>query len=255
MPRRRHRLEMRAHNPIHDHRRGVRGVVAAAFELVQGRRADREPARVSLVPLGDLCVQVPAVVVEPRRLRERADFSQRPPLDLFQADDDVGDLHAEIVDVVLDFDRRATKGHHPRERIAECGVPQMADVRGLVRVDGGVLDDGLVGRRGRPRGDVVEPGPHERRPIEVHVHIALRRGHDSRDAGKHAEGAGQFLRDRPRRFSQRPRELKRHGHGEIAECAIGRDLDREGGNLGQSVLTLNGVDDGVVNGTLNGQNH
>ena len=49
-----------------------------------------------------------------------------------------------VVDVVLDFDRRAAKAQHARERVAERGVPQMADVRGLVRVDRRVLDDGLV---------------------------------------------------------------------------------------------------------------
>ncbi len=225
----RHRLEMRAHDPIDDHRRGVRRVVAAVLEFVQRRGAHREPFAIALVPLGDLRVQVPAVVVEPRRLGERPDVGQRPSLDLLQADDDVGDLDAEIVDVVLHFDRRAAKGQDPRERVAERGIPQMADVRGLVRIDRGVLDDGLVRRDGCRGSRFVQPRPQERGALEIHVQVAVGRGDDSRDAGRRAERRGQFLRDGARRFSQRARELKRDGDGEIAERAVRRDLDREGG--------------------------
>ena len=61
--------------------------------------------------------------------------------ELAEADDDVGHLDAGVVDVVLHFDGRAAEAQHAHERVAERGVPQMADVRRLVRVDGGVLDD------------------------------------------------------------------------------------------------------------------
>ena len=73
-------------------------------------------------------------------------------LDVAEADDDVGHLNAEIVDVVLHFDRRAAEPEHAHERVAERRVAQMADVRRLVRVDRRVLDDGLVGRAGSAGG-------------------------------------------------------------------------------------------------------
>ena len=67
--------------------------------------------------------------------------------ELPEADDDVGDLDAGVVDVVLHLDRRAAEAQHAHERVAERGISQVADVGGLVRVDGRVLDDGLVCRR------------------------------------------------------------------------------------------------------------
>ena len=86
----------------------------------------------------------------------RADLVERFVLELAEADDDVGDLHAGVVDVVLHFDRRAAEAQHAHERVAERRVAQVADVRGLVRVDGRVLDDGLV-RRGARRGGDLPP--------------------------------------------------------------------------------------------------
>ena len=67
------------------------------------------------------------------------------PLELAESDDDVGHLHAGVVDVVLHLDRNAAEALHADERVAERGVPQVSDVRGLVRIDGRVLDDRLLG--------------------------------------------------------------------------------------------------------------
>ena len=66
-----------------------------------------------------------------------------------QADDDVGYLHAGVVDVILHDGGIAglvavwTK--ETREAVAEDGVAKMADVRGLVGVDAGVLDEAQAG--------------------------------------------------------------------------------------------------------------
>ena len=62
-------------------------------------------------------------------------------LERLKADDDIGDLHAGVVDVVLDLDRASLKAQQPDQRVAERGVAQVADVRRLVRVDRRVLDD------------------------------------------------------------------------------------------------------------------
>ena len=144
----RHRLQVRADDAIDDERADRGGVVAAVLEVVQRRGADREPRLVAVVPLGDARVEVPAVVVEPRGVGDAPDVVERLVLELAEADDDVGDLDAGVVDVVLHFDRRAAEAQHPHQRVAERGIPQVADVRGLVRVDRRVLDDGLL-RRGR----------------------------------------------------------------------------------------------------------
>ena len=83
---------------------------------------------------------------------ERLHAGEVASLERREADDDVGDLHAGVVDVVLHLDRPALKAQQPHERVAERRVPQMADVRGLVRVDGGVLDDDLAAGRRAVRG-------------------------------------------------------------------------------------------------------
>ena len=67
--------------------------------------------------------------------------SRRLVFELAKSDDDVGHLDAGVVDVVLHFDGNAAEALHAHERVAERGIANMADVRRLVRVDGGVLDD------------------------------------------------------------------------------------------------------------------
>ena len=108
-----------------------------------------EPRLVLLVPLGDAGVEIPAVVVEARRVGERADLVEPLVFQLAEADGDVGHLHAGVVDVVLDLDLAAEETQQPAEGIAERGVAQVPDVRGLVRIDRRVLDDGLERRRRR----------------------------------------------------------------------------------------------------------
>ena len=56
-------------------------------------------------------------------------------LQFAEADDDVGDLHAGVVDVVLHVDRIAAEAQQADEGVAENGVAQVADVRGLVGID------------------------------------------------------------------------------------------------------------------------
>ena len=82
-------------------------------------------------------------------------------LELPEPDDDVGDLHAGVVDVVLDFDLASLEAQQPAEGVAEGGVAQVPDVRRLVRIDRRVLDDGL--RRRRSRLPVTSASPAHRR--------------------------------------------------------------------------------------------
>ena len=69
--------------------------------------------------------------------------SRRLVFELAKSDDDVGDLDAGVVDVVLHLDGNAAEALHAYERVAQRGIAKVADVRRLVRVDGGVLDDRL----------------------------------------------------------------------------------------------------------------
>ena len=120
--------------------------IAAFLDRVHGLSADVEAGRVGRIPIRDTGIQVPAVVVEPdRRIgREPLDRREIQPLDRRKAHHHIGHLHAGVVDVVLDLDVASLEADQPSERVAGRRVAQVPDVRGLVRVDRRVLDDGLL---------------------------------------------------------------------------------------------------------------
>src|SRR5687767_5526253 len=68
-----------------------------------------------------------------------------------KADDDVRDLDARVVDIVLDLDAISRGLQDADKRVAEHGVTNVTDVRGFVRVDARVLDHllGTIVSRGR----------------------------------------------------------------------------------------------------------
>ncbi len=213
---------------------------------------------VFLVPLGDLGVEVPAVVVEPRRFGERLDRVQVTLLELGEADRDVGDLHTGVVDVVLNFHATAKVAKEPAEGVSERGVSEVADVSCLVRVDGSVLDDFLFasgeagGRRPKPLG---EP----RGSFEEKVDVAVGSRLDARHAVDLTEGPDDFLRDDARRFSQPSRQLERQRYREVAERPLWWCLDRDhrerrivGRNL---IQVLDRVEHPGANPLMDGENH
>ena len=74
----------------------------------------------------------------------RANFGERFLFKMQKADDDVGDLDAGVVDVVLHVDFVAGGAEQADECVAENGIAQMADVRGLVGIDDGVFDENVA---------------------------------------------------------------------------------------------------------------
>src|SRR6185436_17664399 len=139
--------------------------------------ADLQALLVAVVPFGDARVEIPAVVIEARGRRDALRVVERQFLELLKSDDDVGDLDAGVVDVVLHFHWMAAKPQDAHQRVAERRVAQVADVRGLVRVDRGVLDDRFLWprRRSRERSSKAEAGEEERGSIEKNVKVAVRR--------------------------------------------------------------------------------
>ena len=215
---------------VGDERRPARRSVAAVLDVVEGCRRDRQARLVGLVPLGDPRVEVPAVVVEARRRRRAPHVLERDLLELCEADDDVGDLDAGVVDVVLDLDGHAAEAQHADQRVAEGGVAEVADVRRLVRIDGGVLDDGLafVGRRGCAGGVRQQTGRRKAGAVEKAVQVAVRRGFDAREAldrrraRRRAPARSSAAALRSRRASSNAT-----GTAEIAERAVRRVVDRD----------------------------
>ena len=60
-----------------------------------------------------------------------------------QTDHHIGDLDAGVVDVVLHVHPLPGSTQQAHKGVAENGVAQMTDVRSLVGIDAGVLDQGM----------------------------------------------------------------------------------------------------------------
>ena len=155
------------------------------------------------------------------------------PLEVQEADDDVRHLHAGVVDVVLDADGAAAVPQHAHEGVAQGRVAEVADVRGLVGVDAGVLDD-----HARPgsRPSAAPPGREqlasERAAVQEEVDVAAAGHLRPHDAGHCAQLGRQRLRDLPRLAAQRLGQVERRGQREVAHLGPGRVLERDAGRLG-----------------------
>ena len=255
-----HRFEVAPDDPVGDEGGEVCRLVAPVLDLVQRRGANLEAAFVLLVPLRHAGVEVPAVVVEPRRVRDRPHFRQPLALELPEADSDVGDLHAGIVDVVLNFDLAAEESQQTAESVAERGVAQVPDVGCLVRIDCRVLDDRLaVAPRSRRAPRVRrrtrrQPAGELRRAVQKEVDVAVRCRFDAREAIDGTERADDLLRDDARRLAQPARQLEGERDRQITERAARRNFDRNRGKdrivCGNVVETPDGVCHMSSNGVL-----
>ncbi len=152
----RHRLQMAPDDAVGDELCNGRRVVTAMFDVVKSGGANLQALLVFVVPLGDARVQIPAVVVEARRVGDLPDVVERLAFELAESEDDVGDLNTGVVDVVLHLDRNAAESLDAHERVAERGIPEVPDVRGLVGIDGCVLDDRLGSSIGHRRSAIVD---------------------------------------------------------------------------------------------------
>ena len=254
----RHRLEMAPDDAVGDQLGDGRRLVAAVLDVVQRRRADAQTVLVGFVPFGHPGVEVPAVVVEAGGVRDGANAGEVLSFELAEADGDVGDLDARVVDVVLDLDHAAQVAEQPAEGVPERGVAQMADVRRLVRVDGGVLDDGLFGSGRRRRRAAVQPGVEMVHPIEEEIDVAVRR-FDPREPVHAPELSDDLLRDDLRRLAQPSSQLECERHRQIAEGAPGRDVDDNGGKRriigSDAVESGHGFGNTGTDDALDGKNH
>ena len=81
----------------------------------------------------------------------------------------VGNLHAGIVDVVLNVHFPARKAQQADECIAENGIPQVPDMRRLVGINARMLDQhfagGNIGSRGTIGDDPQQAPPPTRRGL------------------------------------------------------------------------------------------
>ena len=223
----RHRREMAVDDPPRHVLREPRGVVVARLDLVQHLGLQRLRLGVLGVVLADARVEVPAVVVEPAR--DPLDSGERLLLEVQEAHHDVGHLDAGVVDVVLDSHVEAAVAQQPHEGVAEAGVPEVADVRGLVRVDARVLDDHVA------RATLRRPPIDERlvqvrgdlATLEEQVEVAAARHLGPHHVTRRAQLAGEQLRDLAGLSAQRLGQVERGRQGQVPELHPGRILERD----------------------------
>ena len=133
-----HRFQMTAKHGGRNQLGNFRGFISPCFDGVQrlrraskfclscrttAKRGRRDPSSSSRNAAGD----------------ELLDFGSRFPLDVQEADDNVRDLDAGVVDVVLHIDFPAGFAQQADEGIAKDGVAQMAYVRSLVGINAGMF--------------------------------------------------------------------------------------------------------------------
>ena len=186
-----------------------------------------------------LGVEIPAVVVDGccvagRALGalfaisdEGADFGGGLVFKVHEPDDDVGNLHAGVVDVVLHVDFLAGGAEKVDKGVAKDGVAQMAHMRGLVGIDAGVLHRvkrGLGRAVGAICGDEANAGV----AVEARIDIAGAGDFKSDKALKGAEGGNDFLGDDFGGLAQGACQLQSDGRGQLTELELGGNFNGDG---------------------------
>ena len=137
----------------------------------------------------------------------------------------IGYLHAGVVDVVLHGNLLAGGAQHAHERVAQNGIAQVADVRGLVGIDGGVLDERVHVACGGVALSTCG-SLRARGAIQVRVDVSCAGDFKRGEARQRAKLGHNLLRDCTGRLAQRARQLQRDGRGQFAEFQLRRNLDR-----------------------------
>ena len=125
--------------------------IVSGFQRVQHLGAQLQSLRIRIagcfaasIEETDPGVEVPTVIIK-RAVSgqgkvELLDVCERQVLDVHEADHHVSDLHAGVVDVVLDLDAFTSCEQNSHKRIAKYCVADVPNVRRLVRIDTGVFD-------------------------------------------------------------------------------------------------------------------
>src|SRR5262249_14115707 len=130
----------------------------------------------------------------------------------------------------------ATGSHYPDERVADRRVSQVADVRGLVRIDVRVLDNDFPAIRRHTDellvadqfGKTVAKG---RGAVEEEIDVTGSRDLDFLHAGNGAGCGDQLLRNSFGRLLQSLCQLKTHWRREFAQLDFGRLIQDDVGGI------------------------
>ena len=224
-----HRREMALHDCHRDQGRHFRGFVAVFFDLLQCFRSKGMLRIFGFIKGADPRVQIPAVVVELEGLvgDKLPHVGEGFFFEVPKSHDDIGNLNAGVVDVVLNFHMPAARLENADERVADCGVAEMPDVCRLVGIDVRVLDNdfpAVLRNNAQPpaRHQFVEGIPHDDGAIEKEVDIARSGQLDLVDSGNVSHRPNQFFCDGARSLFQLLREFKADRRREFAQLNLWR---------------------------------
>ena len=182
-----------------------------------------------LIPLRDARIKVPTVIVNALAARleigqQLADSGEIVTFKVSEADDHVGDLDPGVVDVVLHVHMLPGSTQQAHKGVAEDCVAQMADVRGLIRVDAGVLYQRM--EMALLLGEIVERDLL-RGGLAVELAIDVSRAGDFKgcEAGQRQQFPNQFRGNHTGRSFETAGQLEGHGQRVLAHLQIGRLLD------------------------------
>src|SRR5262245_41175393 len=133
---------------------------------------------------------------------------------MLQADDDIGHLHARVIDVILNLDVAPGGFEDSHEGIADRRVAQVTDVRRFVWIDVRVLDNdfSFIG------GKAAQTAAADRgSTIEVEINVAGPGDFHALDAIDFSHLCDHFFRDRSRSSLQLTGKLKGNGSSEFSE--------------------------------------
>ena len=99
-----------------------------------------------------------------------------------ETDHYIGDLHTGIVDVVLDIDFSTRITQQPDKCVSQHRIPQVADMRRLVGINTGVLNQNLARGYVSGRPSVSDQRRGHPSAIDFDIQIAGRRNLHLRDA-------------------------------------------------------------------------
>ena len=148
-----------------------------------------------------------------------------------ESDDHVRNLDAGVVDVILHFHALPGAAQQAHKRIAQHGIAQVADMRGFIRIDVGVLDDALwrIGRESLPpRIDFFQRAGQKRGARKIKIHVSAAGDFHSLHTLDGWKLHGNFLRDLARSALQALGQLKTDGRGGLAHLDAGRFLRDDG---------------------------
>src|SRR5262249_19269712 len=150
-----------------------------------------------------------------------------PLLHTEKPDDHVCDLHARIVDVVLNLHACTRMPQDANHGVAEYRVSHVPDVRRFVRIDAGVLDEDFLVRAFRCSTSraclPLRPLP-KCATVEVGVQVSAASDLHARDTFDLTQGGSDFLGHLPRSFFQQLGQLKTHYRRRLAHIELGRAI-------------------------------